>query len=340
MKEKLENILKEAQQLSEYIKNLEDLENFRIKFLGRQGLLSEIIKNIKSLSSEQKREFGSYFNFIKNEIQKIYNDKKELILKPKVDYFDPYHPGEKIEAGKINLISKELKIIREIFLKLNFNIEIGNEIVSEYENFDSLNIPPHHPSRDLWDTLWIEKSENKKNKNLLLRTHTSAHQVELLKKYKYPSRFIILGRVFRHEATDQRHEIQFHQIEGVSIGPNSNISELKSVLNYFFENYFNKKLEIIFRNSYFPFTEPSFEIDIECIFCNKKGCNVCKFSKFVEVAGAGMIHPFVLKQANISDDKYFGYAFGLGFERLVMLKYNINDIRYFFSGDLRFINQF
>jgi phenylalanyl-tRNA synthetase alpha chain len=338
MKEKLENILKEAQQLSHHIKNSEDLENFRVKFLGRQGLLSEIIKHIEDLPQEQRREFGIYFNFVKSEIQKIYDEKKEIILKPKTEYFDPYHPGEKIDAGRINLITKEFKIIREIFSKLNFNIEIGNEIVNEYENFDSLNIPPNHPSRDLWDTFWITK--DLKNKNLLLRTHTSAHQVELLKKYKIPCRFVVLGKVFRHEATDQRHEIQFHQIEGVSVGQNSNISELKSVLSYFFENYFNKKLDILFRSSYFPFTEPSFEIDIECIFCNKKGCNVCKFSKFIEVAGAGMIHPFVLKQAGIDYEKNFGYAFGLGFERLVMLKYNINDIRYFHSGDLRFINQF
>jgi phenylalanyl-tRNA synthetase alpha chain len=219
---------------------------------------------------------------------------------------------------------------------MGFDLELGREIVTEYENFDSLNMPQDHPSRDMWDTLWIKSDKQR----LLLRTHTSAHQVEILKNRNIPLKVIIPGKVYRHEATDSRHEMQFHQLEGLAVGESCNLQELKGVFYIFFEEFFGRKLDIIFRTSYFPFTEPSLEVDIECILCNGKGCEVCNNTGHLEVAGAGMIHPFVLKQAMIDTNKYYGYAFGLGIERLVMLKYNIPDVRLFHSGDLRFIRQF
>jgi len=339
MKEELENILQEARKLFEDIQSENDLENFRIRFLGRKGILREILEKIVKLEGEEKRELGEYFNYVKNEIEKLYQTKKEILGKKTREFkFDIHHPGIKIEKGHLHILNQAIHEMMNIFMKMGFEVEKGKEIVTEYENFDSLNIPPNHPSRDLWDTLWI-KFEDKKNR-YLLRTHTSAHQVEILKNKKLPLRVIIPGKVFRHEATDQRHEIQFHQLEGLAVGENADLKELKGVLEIFFKEFFKKELKVVFRSSYFPFTEPSVEIDIECVLCDGKGCNVCKNSGYLEVAGAGMIHPYVLKEAGIDFNKYYGYAFGLGIERLVMLRHNINDVRLFNSGDLRFIRQF
>jgi len=336
MKEELDNILKEAQEVKNNIKNLQDLENFRIKFLGKKGLLKKILGKIIELPESERKELGSYFNFVKDEIEKIYEELKKKLESKQFVKFDIHHPGRKIEKGHLHILTQAIDKIVNIFSKMGFDLELGREIVTEYENFDSLNMPQDHPSRDMWDTLWIKSDKQR----LLLRTHTSAHQVEILKNRNIPLKVIIPGKVYRHEATDSRHEMQFHQLEGLAVGESCNLQELKGVFYIFFEEFFGRKLDIIFRTSYFPFTEPSLEVDIECILCNGKGCEVCKNTGYLEVAGAGMIHPFVLKQAMIDTNKYYGYAFGLGIERLVMLKYNIPDVRLFHSGDLRFIRQF
>ncbi|MFZ8848521.1 MAG: phenylalanine--tRNA ligase subunit alpha [Minisyncoccia bacterium] len=336
MKEELDNILKEAQEVKNNIKNLQDLENFRIKFLGKKGLLKKILEKIIELPENERRESGAYFNFVKDEIEKIYEELKKKLESKQFVKFDIHHPGRKIEKGHLHILTHAIDKIVNIFSKMGFDLELGIEIVTEYENFDSLNMPQDHPSRDMWDTLWIKSDKQR----LLLRTHTSAHQVEILKNRNIPLKVIIPGKVYRHEATDSRHEMQFHQLEGLAVGESCNLQELKGVFYIFFEEFFGRKLDIIFRTSYFPFTEPSLEVDIECILCNGKGCEVCKNTGYLEVAGAGMIHPFVLKQAMIDTNKYYGYAFGLGIERLVMLKYNIPDVRLFHSGDLRFIRQF
>jgi phenylalanyl-tRNA synthetase alpha chain len=336
MKEELDNILKEAQEVKNNIKNLQDLENFRIKFLGKKGLLKKILEKIIELPENERRELGAYFNFVKDEIEKIYEELKKKLESKQFVKFDIHHPGRKIEKGHLHILTQAIDKIVNIFSKMGFDLELGREIVTEYENFDSLNMPQDHPSRDMWDTLWIKSDKQR----LLLRTHTSAHQIEILKNRNIPLKVIIPGKVYRHEATDSRHEMQFHQLEGLAVGESCNLQELKGVFYIFFEEFFGRKLDIIFRTSYFPFTEPSLEVDIECILCNGKGCEVCKNTGYLEVAGAGMIHPFVLKQAIIDTNKYYGYAFGLGIERLVMLKYNIPDVRLFHSGDLRFISQF
>ena len=336
MKEELDNILKEAQEVKNNIKNLQDLENFRIKFLGKKGLLKKILEKIIELPENERKELGSYFNFVKDEIEKIYEELKKKLESKQFVKFDIHHPGRKIEKGHLHILTQAIDKIVNIFSKMGFDLELGREIVTEYENFDSLNMPQDHPSRDMWDTLWIKSDKQR----LLLRTHTSAHQVEILKNRNIPLKVIIPGKVYRHEATDSRHEMQFHQLEGLAVGESCNLQELKGVFYIFFEEFFGRKLDIIFRTSYFPFTEPSLEVDIECILCNGKGCEVCKNTGYLEVAGAGMIHPFVLKQAMIDTNKYYGYALGLGIERLVMLKYNIPDVRLFHSGDLRFIRQF
>ena len=336
MKEELDSILKEAQEVKNNIKSLQDLENFRIKFLGKKGLLKNILDKIVNLPLEERKELGNYFNFVKEEVEKIYKELREKLEVGRFIKFDLHHPGRKISKGHLHIITQSINKIINIFSKIGFDVELGREIVTEYENFDSLNIPPNHPARDMWSTLWIKSQKEK----LLLRTHTSAHQVEILKKKNPPLKVIIPGKVYRHEATDARHEMQFHQLEGLAVGEGCNIQELKGIFSIFFEEYFGKKLEVIFRSSYFPFTEPSVEVDIECVLCKGKGCEVCKNSGYLEVAGAGMIHTFVLKEAGIDTNKYYGYAFGLGVERIIMLKYNIPDIRLFHSSDLRFIKQF
>lgn len=338
MKEELENILKEAHKLEFEIKTNEDLEKFRVRFLGRKGLLNNFIEKIKNLPNEEKIELGKYFNYVKNEVKKIYDELKIKLEKPKKIKFDITHPGEKIEIGFLHILNESLKKIINIFLKLGFDIEIGSEIVTEYQNFDSLNMPKFHPAREMFDTLWIKNKID--SQRYLLNTHTSAHQVELIKKRHVPLRIVIPGKVFRHEALDVRHEFQFHQVEILGIDKDANLEELKGVLETVFSEFFEKQLEVFFKASYFPFTEPSLEVYIKCVICNGKGCSLCKNSGLLEVAGAGMIHPNVLKEADLNPKEHYGYAAGMGLERLVMLKYKIDDIRLFNSGDLRFIKQF
>jgi len=311
------------------IKSSEELENWRIKYLGRKSELTRFSEKLKNFPPEERKNLGMIFNNVKEELEKIYQIKKEELLEEKID-FDFYHPGKAFNLTSLPLIQSNLKRIIDIFRDLGFYLIDSNYIVTEYENFDSLNMPPYHPARDMWDTIWL-----KEPKGWLLRTHTSAFQVPFLLKYRPPIRGIVPGKVFRFEATDARHDFEFYQIEGISVSENSNFSHLRFIFLEFFKRYFEKDVNIRFRPSYFPFTEPSIEVDLSCIFCNQKGCSLCKFSGWLEVAGAGMIHPYVLKCAKIDAHKFQGYAFGTGLERLIMLKYEINDIRLLHNPDLR-----
>ncbi len=331
--QKLAKILDEA--LNKEIKSIEELEKARIYYLGRKGVLRQFFEELKNLPEEKRKILGARLNEIKEAIANHFNNLREKFESISEIKFDFRHPGLSPNVGCQHLITKNLEEIYEIFLNLGFQIADFKEIVTEYENFDSLNIPPNHPARDLWDTLWV-----KSNKKLLFRTHTSAHQVEFIRTHKPPFRVIIPGKVFRHEAIDRTHLFQFHQIEGLSIAPDANLQTLKGVLKYFFDNFFETKIEVVFRTSYFPFVEPGLEVYISCAICKKKGCAICKFSGYLEIAGAGMIHPFVLSEASLNHKNYVGYAFGCGLERLIMLKYQIDDIRLFYENDLRFIRQF
>lgn len=327
--EELKKIFSQANEEIKNLNNLKDLENWRIKYLGRKSYLTNFSEIFKNLAEEEKKKIGALYNEIKQKLEEIYKQKKEEVIELKIE-FDFYHPGIPFSFPTLTLISFNLKKIIEIFQNLGFYIIDAPLIVSEYENFDSLNMPEFHPAREMWDTIWL-----KDHKNYLLRTHTSAFQVPFLKKYRPPVRGIIPGKVFRFEATDARHDFEFYQIEGISVSKNSNFSHLRYIFEEFFSKYFEEEVNLRFRPSYFPFTEPSIEVDISCIFCRKKGCSVCKNSGWLEVAGAGMIHPFVLKEANINPKEFQGYAFGTGLERLIMLKYEINDIRLLHSSDLR-----
>lgn len=330
----LYQIWQEAEHNISQVENLEELEELRIKYLGRKSYLANFPSLIKNLDLEEKRKIGKLYNELKEKIENLYLKKKEILTQEKIK-FDFDHPGKKLEIGQEHLISQILEEITKIFTQLGFLVVDFKQIVTEKENFDYLNIPKNHPARDLWDTLWV-----KNKKSLLFRTHTSAFQVETIKKLGVPIKAVTFGKVFRYEATDKTHDFEFHQLDGISISENTNLGHLRYIVEKFFDKFFKEKIVVRFRPGYFPFVEPGLEIDIGCIFCQQKGCSVCKNSGFLEIAGAGMIHNFVLKSAGIDYQKYQGYAFGFGVDRLIMLKHSINDIRILHSSDLRFIKQF
>jgi phenylalanyl-tRNA synthetase alpha chain len=340
LEENLNKIWQEVESLLNNVKNLEELESLRVKYLGRKSYLANFPSLIKKLDLEEKRRIGKLYNELKEKIHQLYLKKKETLRTPSVK-FDFEHPGKEIKIGKEHLIFQTIEEISKIFTQLGFSVVDYNQIVDEKENFYYLNIPENHPARDLWDTLWVKTSHLPlPTSHLLFRTHTSAFQVPILKKLGVPVRAVISGKVFRYEATDKTHDFEFYQLDGLSVSENSNLANLRYVVEKFFERFFHQEIKVRFRPSYFPFVEPGLEIDIGCIFCKEKGCATCKNSGFVEVAGAGMVHNFVLKSAGIDYRKYQGYAFGFGVDRLIMLKHNIDDIRILHSSDLRFIKQF
>ncbi len=340
LEENLNKIWQEAESLLNNAKNLEELESLRVKYLGRKSYLANFPSLIKKLDLEEKRRIGKLYNELKEKIHQLYLKKTETLSTPSVK-FDFEHPGKEIKIGKEHLIFQTIEEISKIFIQLGFSVVDYNQIVDEKENFDYLNIPENHPARDLWDTLWVKTSHLPlPTSHLLFRTHTSSFQIPILKKLGVPVRAVISGKVFRYEATDKTHDFEFYQLDGISISENSNLANLRYVVEKFFERFFHQEIKVRFRPSYFPFVEPGLEIDIGCIFCKEKGCATCKNSGFVEVAGAGMVHNFVLKSAGIDYKKYQGYAFGFGVDRLIMLKHNIDDIRILHSSDLRFIRQF
>lgn len=250
---------------------------------------------------------------------------------------DVTQPGKKFWRGGLHPLTLLQRDMERIFSQLGFTVADGPEVETERYNFDALNIPADHPARDMWDTFWLRQSEKQK---LLLRTHTSPGQVRFLENHQPPLRIIIPGRVFRYEATDATHEIQFYQLEGLMVGKDISVANFKHVISSFFGKLFNREVAIRLRPSYFPFVEPGFEVDMSCVFCSGKGCGVCKQTGWLEMAGAGMVHPHVYKAAGLSPNDWQGFAFGMGVDRIAMMKYRIPDIRLFYSGDLRFLKQF
>lgn len=250
-------------------------------------------------------------------------------------WIDVTIPGSDAHRGHRHPVTMIIEEISSIFSTMGFDVALGPEIESEHYNFDALNIPAHHPARDLWDTFWI-----KDHKGMLLRTHTSPMQIRYMEEREPPIRVVVPGKVFRYEATDATHEAQFYQFEGLMVGSNISLANLKSVLSVFFRKFFGKDLAVRFRPSYFPFVEPGVEVDITCFKCLGEGCAICKTTGWIEVMGAGMVHPKVLEAVHINPNKWRGFAFGVGVDRLAMLRYGIDDIRLLYSGDLRLINQF
>lgn len=334
----LEEIKKNSKKEIEQSNNNDALEGVRIKYVGRSGLLTEILKSLKDLGIEERKKLGPTANAIRNEVETWLNEKREILLKRTAHKpIDITMPGKKIEIGHLHPLTKIQNEIEEIFSSMGFEIAEGPEIETEFYNFDSLNIPANHPARDMWDTIWLSP-ENKKS--LLLRTHTSPVQVRYMEAHQPPIRIIAPGKAFRYEAIDASHEIQFYQLEGLMVDKNISFANFKAVVTTFLKKLFNKNVSVRFRYDYFPFVEPGVEVSVSCPRCQGKGCPLCKNSGWLEIAGAGMVHPKVFEAVGYNPKDVQGFAFGFGIDRVAMVKYNIPDIRLFNSGDLRFIKQF
>ncbi len=334
----LKEIKREAKEEILEAKDLRDLDKIFKKFLGKKGKLREISKKLKELSQKERKKIGMEINLVKKELEKLIEKKKTELkkeyLETKEKKIDITVPGKKIEKGHLHPITQVRRKVEEIFQSMGFSLVEGPEIENEWYNFDALNIPKNHPARDLWDTFWLKEDK------LLLRTHTTPVDVRYLEKNNPPLRIIIPGRIFRHEATDASHEINFYQIDGLMIDKDISIADFKGIIKKFFILFFNKEISIRLRPSFFPFTEPSFEVDVLCVNCKGKGCSVCSQTGWVEMMGAGMIHPNVLKNSGLNPKFWQGFAFGMGLDRLTMMKFKITDIRLFYCGDLRFLKQF
>ncbi len=335
MLQNIDKILDEARQFSAGTR--EEIEQFRIKYLGKKGILTDLFRNFKEVPVEQKKEMGQKIN----ELKQFVAERIDTLLsklsdeKDKENATDLTLPGPPLQAGARHPISVVRNQIIEIFTRLGYNISEGPEIEDDWHVFSALNFPPEHPARDMQDTFFIEKDPD-----ILLRTHTSSVQVRVMEKEQPPIRTISPGRVFRNEAISARAHCIFHQVEGLYIDENVSFADLKQTLLYFAREMFGKEVEIRLRPSYFPFTEPSAEMDISCQICGGKGCNVCKYTGWLEILGCGMVDPNVLEYNNIDSKKYTGFAFGMGIERVAMLKYQVKDLRLYFENDVRFLEQF
>lgn len=333
-------MIQEIRQLAlseiETANTLSEIELLKVKYLGRRGKLTEILSKIKDLPPDKKVKIGKEANQLKAELEAIFEGKeKELNISAaaKKEWIDVSHPGKKLPRGHLHPRTIVLRKVEEIFQSIGFSVVEGPELETDFYNFEALNIPKDHPARDMQDTFYI-------NEENVLRTHTSPVQVRYMQQRRPPLRIIVPGRAFRREATDASHDFQFHQIEGLMVDKDISVANLKYVILDFFNRFFGRKVNIRLRPSFFPFTEPSFEIDMVCIVCGGKGCSVCSRTGWLEMAGAGMVHPFVFKSAGYRPGEWQGFAFGLGLERIVMMKYKITDIRLFSSGDLKFLKQF
>ncbi len=316
-----------------------DAETFRIKYLGTKGLVKTIMGEMKNVSPENKKEAGLLLNEFKLFAEGRYDELKNTSeqseignLKSEIDFT---LPGDNLPLGSRHPISIVRNKIVSIFQRLSFAVAEGPEIEDDFHNFSALNLPENHPARDMQDTFYISQ-----NPDWLLRTHTSSVQVREMEKGKLPIRIICPGRVYRNETISARAHCFFHQVEGLYIAENVSFADLKQTLYFFVQEMFGKDVKVRFRPSYFPFTEPSAEMDISCLICDGKGCNVCKHTGWVEILGCGMVHPNVLDNCGIDSNKYTGFAFGMGIERITMLKYQIKDLRLFSENDVRFLKQF
>jgi phenylalanyl-tRNA synthetase alpha chain len=319
--------------------SVQALEEVRVKYLGRKGLVAELTSSIPGLAVEQRGIFGKQVNALKNTLLGLLEEKEKTLKAQasvlKKNNLDVGMPGIAQELGHIHPITQIIDEICTIFNRMGFSVVQGPEVETEYNNFTGLNIPLEHPSREAFDTFYL-----KDYSKLLLRSHTSCVQVRTMKTQKPPLAIIVPGRVYRPDAVDASHLFMFHQIEGFLVDENIRFSDLKGILELFAQSVFGQDIRMRFRPHFFPFTEPSVEVDISCIICKGKGCSVCGRKGWLEILGAGMIHPNVFTRVGIDPKIYTGFAFGMGIERIAMLKYGINDIRLFFENDLRFLRQF
>lgn len=329
-----------------------EVEAFRIRFIGKKGIVRELFADLKNAPKNQRKELGQVINNLKNKAEEKINSLKAGLESAEPDEagdMDMTLPAYPVELGARHPVSIVRKEILDIFKRVGFNISEGPEIETDWNNFTALNIPEDHPARDMQDTFFIYRSSGSNGKkkddvnfdqDILLRTHTSPQQIRVMESSQPPIRIICPGRVYRNETISARAHCIFHQVEGLYVDENVSFADLKETLYYFAREMFGEDTNIRFRPSYFPFTEPSAEMDISCLICKGKGCPVCKNTGWVEILGCGMVDPAVLDNCKIDSSKYTGYAFGMGIERPAMLKYRIDDIRLFFENDVRFLRQF
>ena len=339
MKEQINEIRKTATSQINSCSKTNELINLKVEYLGKKGKLSLLLKQMGKISPDERKSIGQLANQVRNELeQNIEQKMNQLKLieqenKMKSEKIDVTLPGQKFQIGIIHPLSKVMKEINDMFIGMGFSIAQGPEIETDYYNFEALNIPKDHPARDTQDTFYI-------NDNILLRTQTSPVQIRVMEKQKPPIRIISPGRVYRSDSVDATHSPVFHQIEGLVVDKNITMADLKGTLELFVKKLYGENSNVKFRPHHFPFTEPSAEMDVMCFSCKGKGCSLCKGEGWIEILGCGMVHPKVLKECNIDPEIYSGFAFGLGLERIVMRRYNIDDLRLFFENDMRFLSQF
>lgn len=336
MNEKIEKIKEEI--AGHVIASKENLESFRIRFLGSKSVVKDLFSDLRAVANEHKREVGQRLNTLRQEAQTRFDQAKIKLEEATSgdEKLDLSRPGDSIEIGARHPLSLVRSEIIEIFNRIGFSVSEGPEIEDDWHNFSALNFPPEHPARDMQDTFFIQKGEEE----IALRTHTSSVQVRVMENSKPPIRTISPGRVYRNEAISARAHCFFHQVEGLYIDKDVSFADLKQTLMHFAKEMFGEKAQIRLRPSYFPFTEPSAEVDVSCTICNGKGCNVCKYTGWLEILGCGMVDPNVLDSSNIDSKEFSGFAFGMGVERIAQLKYRVNDLRLYSENDVRFLKQF
>ncbi|AOE49505.1 phenylalanine--tRNA ligase subunit alpha [Kangiella sediminilitoris] len=334
----LQEIIEQAEQEISAVESLPELEQVKARFVGKKGLITAQMKQMATLPPEEKPKFGAKVNEAKKEVFGIIEAKQNAIKTAEInaklasETIDVTLSGRQSEVGGVHPVNRTLRRIESYFSQMGFSVAEGPEVEDDFHNFTALNIPEHHPARAMHDTFYFDAGR-------LLRTHTSPVQVRVMENGEPPYRIIAPGRVYRCDS-DLTHTPMFHQVEGLLIDESTTFVDLKGVLYEFVTHFFEKDLGVRFRPSYFPFTEPSAEVDIECVMCSGKGCRVCSHTGWLEILGCGMVHPKVLESVGVDSEKYTGFAFGMGVERLTMLRYGVNDLRLFFENDLNFLKQF
>ena len=336
--ENLDALTSDALQAIEQAQDIPGLEQLRVQYLGKKGSLTDLLKGLGKLDPSERPQAGASINAAKVQVQDALEARKLTlsaaaeVTQQKAEAVDVTLPGRRQSSGGLHPVTRTLQRIESIFATAGFDVVQGPEIEDDYHNFEALNIPAHHPARAMHDTFYFDSG-------LLLRTHTSTVQVRVMEEGEAPFRFICPGRVYRCDS-DLTHTPMFHQVEGMLVDEHATMADLKGLLVEFLQVFFEADLEVRFRPSYFPFTEPSAEMDVQCVSCKGEGCRVCSHTGWLEVGGCGMVHPNVLRSSNIDSEKFTGFAFGMGVDRLAMLRYQINDLRLLFDNDLRFLRQF
>lgn len=346
MLDQLEQLKEKAIDELGSVDDLAGLETWRIRYLGKKGSLTSILRGLGKLPPEERREIGSAANEVKALLESTLEQKGETLKGAALETaleqtsIDVTLPGRPVSVGRLHPVTQILREICGIFSSMGFQVVEGPDVEWDYYNFDALNIPKDHPARDMWDTMWMDYTDDNDERHMLLRCHTSPMQIRIMEETRPPIRVIVPGRVYRYEATDATHESMFYQVEGLAVDENITMSDLKGTLYEFARRLFGKERKARFRCDFFPFVEPGVDMAIDCLACGGSGCRLCGHTGWLEIMGAGMVHPEVLRGVGYDPEVYTGFAFGMGVERIPMLRYGIDDIRLFYGNDLRFLRQF